>query len=131
MEEELKWKRPGWNKKYKESENTSTSCQFHNGKPIFHDIKKGWDWWGKIVYDWDEFSKIEGCWVGKHSDEKTDMDFWKSKTVTHAENALIKEEARLKTAEDFNREQEELLKNKPKVEKTTNSSDERWKVCLS
>ena len=45
------------------------------------------------------------------------MDFWKSKTVAHAENALVKEEARLKTAADFNREQEELLKNKPKDEK--------------
>ena len=117
MEEELRCKRPGCGKKYKESENTSTSCRFHNGKPIFHDIKKGWDCWNKIVYDWDEFSKIEGCWVGKHTDEKGDFEFWKSKTVINAENALVKEEARLKTAADFNKEQEELLKNKPKEEK--------------
>ena len=34
--------RPGCNKNYKDSENNGTSCKFHSGKPIFHDLKKGW-----------------------------------------------------------------------------------------
>ena len=107
MEEELKCKRAGCNKKYKESENTHSSCKFHNGKPIFHDIKKGWACCNKIVYDWDEFEKIEGCCTGKHSNVKQDSGFWKSSTVQNAENAIKKDEIRIKTAADFNREQEE------------------------
>ena len=87
MEEEKKWRRPGWGLKYKESENTVTSCKFHNGKPIFHDIKKGWACWNSVWYDWDEFENIKGCCVGKHSDEKIENDFWKSNTVENAANA--------------------------------------------
>ena len=107
MEEEKKWRRPGWGQKYKDSENTASSCKFHNGKPIFHDVKKGWECCNKIVYDWEEFQKIEGCWIGKHSDEKVTSDFWKSSTVSNAKTAIDKEEKRLRTAADFNKEQEE------------------------
>ena len=57
MSEELKTcKNPGCNKKYLESENTEFACQHHkNGKPIFHDTKKGWTCCKVVVYDWDEF----------------------------------------------------------------------------
>ena len=81
MEQTKKCKRPGCGKDYLESENNGTSCKFHSGKPIFHDIKKGWECCGRIVYDWDEFQKIEGCCIGKHSDEAVETDFWKSSTV--------------------------------------------------
>ena len=106
MEEEKKCKRPGCGKPYKESDNSATSCKFHNGKPIFHDTKKGWECCNKIVYDWDEFEKLEGCCIGKHSDVKEETEFWKSNTVSHAENALDKEQAKIKTAADFNKEEE-------------------------
>jgi hypothetical protein len=43
MEALKKCKRPGCLKKYKESENKENSCHHHPGKPIFHDLKKGWD----------------------------------------------------------------------------------------
>jgi disease resistance protein len=65
-----KCKRAGCKKYYYDSTNTQTSCKFHPGKPIFHDIKKGWDCCGKIAYDWEEFEKIEGCCVGMCSDVK-------------------------------------------------------------
>lgn len=94
---------------YDPTQNHATACRFHPGKPIFHDIKKGWDCCGKIVYDWDEFEKIEGCCVGFHSDEVDVADFWKSNTVQNAQTGLEKEKARLKTAEDFNREEAERL----------------------
>ena len=116
MEEEKRCKRSGGNKKYKESENTVTSCKFHNGKPIFHEIKKGWDCCQQICYDWDEFQKLEGCCTGKHSDEKQETDFWKSNTVATAQTAIEKEEKRLKTAADFNAEQEAKLKDKKEEE---------------
>ena len=70
MEIQKKCKRLGCNKSYEESKNDGLSCKFHSGKPIFHDIKKGWDCCNKIVYDWDEFQKIEGCCTGPHSDEQ-------------------------------------------------------------
>ena len=64
-------KRPGCGKYYNPDDNTDgTACRFHPGKPIFHDIKKGWDCCGVVVYDWDEFQKIPGCAMGVHSNEK-------------------------------------------------------------
>ncbi|CAI2381038.1 unnamed protein product [Moneuplotes crassus] len=110
MEVEKKCRRPGCTKKYKDSENTPTSCKFHNGKPIFHDVKKGWECCNVVVYDWDEFQKIDGCCIGKHSDEKVESDFWKSSTVSTAQTALDKEGKRLRTAADYNKEQEEIKK---------------------
>ena len=61
MEQKRKCKRPGCKEYFEDSSNTGTSCVFHSGKPIFHDIKKGWECCGKIVYDWEEFEKIKGC----------------------------------------------------------------------
>ena len=61
MEQKRKCKRPGCKEYFEDSGNTGTSCKFHSGKPIFHDVKKGWDCCGKIVYDWEEFEKIKGC----------------------------------------------------------------------
>lgn len=48
-----KCKRHGCRQQYQDSENTDTSCNYHPGKPIFHDTKKGWTCCNKIVYDWD------------------------------------------------------------------------------
>ena len=76
---------------------------------MFHDIKKGWVCCGKIVYDWADFEKIEGCCVGMHSDDVEVAGFWQSKTVQHAETGIVKEQARLKTAADFNLEEEARL----------------------
>lgn len=56
--------RPGCGKEYKESENSDTACRYHNGKVIFHDTQKGWTCCNKVVYDFDEFQKIEGCCAG-------------------------------------------------------------------
>jgi disease resistance protein len=88
MEEvEKRCKRPGCAKKYQESQNSSVACKFHNGKPIFHDLKKGWTCCNIIVYEWEEFQKIQGCCTGAHSDEKLEGDlFYQSSTVAHATN---------------------------------------------
>ena len=118
MEEEKKCRRPGCGQRYKESENTPTSCKFHNGKPIFHDIKKGWDCCNVIVYEWDEFQKIEGCCIGKHTDVKQESEFWKSNTVSIAQSALEKDEKRIRTPADYNRDEEELKKNGPAAMET-------------
>ena len=55
---------------YLESENSDTKCRYHPGKPIFHDLKKGWDCCGKIAWEWAEFEKIVGCTTGRCTDDK-------------------------------------------------------------
>ena len=42
MDSSLKCKRNGCRKSFIPSENNAESCKFHPGKPIFHDLKKGW-----------------------------------------------------------------------------------------
>ena len=85
MEETKRCTRPGCGKKYKDPENTPTSCKYHNGKVIFHDTKKGWTCCNIVVYDFDEFQKIEGCCVAAHTNVKNEeADFFKSSTVSNA-----------------------------------------------
>lgn len=72
-----KCKRPGCNKKYTDAENNGTACKFHSGKPIFHDLKKGWACCNQVVYDWDEFHAIKGCCMGEHTDVAEEgRGFW-------------------------------------------------------
>jgi hypothetical protein len=51
----VKCERHGCKKKFDPKNNSATSCQYHPGKPLFHDLKKGWTCCNVIVYDWDEF----------------------------------------------------------------------------
>lgn len=79
----------GCRKKYNEAENSETACSYHDGKPIFHDIKKGWTCCNQIVYDWEEFMVIPGCKKGSHSDSTVKgTDFFKSSTVSNAEKGI-------------------------------------------
>lgn len=114
VEAEKKCKRPGCNKMFSESNNDGTSCNFHSGQPIFHDLKKGWSCCNQVAYEWPEFEKLKGCCMGKHTDDAAlakqgaGEGFWSSSTVASATNACKKAEiATMKTAEDFNREQAE------------------------
>lgn len=107
---EKKCTRNGCKKKYTDAENTPGACNYHPGKPIFHDLKKGWTCCNKIVYDWDEFQKIPTCASGLHTDstDSTTDEFFKSGTVDNARKALEREENRVevKRIEDFNKEEE-------------------------
>jgi len=41
---------------YLEEENTDTSCNYHKGGPVFHDLKKYWSCCAdKITYEFEEF----------------------------------------------------------------------------
>ena len=103
-------KRPGCNKYYLDANNDGTKCKFHAGKPIFHDLKKGWACCNQIVYEWAEFEKLVGCSIAAHTDDPDagNADFWRSSTVANASNAIERERiAAMRTAADFNREEEE------------------------
>ena len=84
-------KRNGCHKFYLEHENVETSCGYHPGNPIFHDLKKGWACCNQIAWDWEEFEKIPTCAVGKHSNIKQEgLSFSKSTSVAFASNFLQK-----------------------------------------
>lgn len=110
--EQLTCKRNGCRKKYTESENAEGACKYHPGKPIFHDTKKGWTCCNVIVYDWDEFEKIEGCATAVHTNikqvPKDGEEFFKSKTVANARNAInnIPDGVKVRSIEEYNKEQE-------------------------
>merc|ERR1711862_451868 len=111
MGEQLKCRRLGCNKMYYESENGPEACRYHTGKPIFHDLKKGWTCCNQIVYDWDEFQKIQGCTVGCHSNVKEEVSFFQSNTVANAQKAMDNDPSAPKpvqprTVDQFNKEQE-------------------------
>jgi disease resistance protein len=123
---EKKCLRPGCGKKYFEESNTETSCNYHDGKPIFHDIKKGWTCCNKIVYDWDEFTKLVGCKNGKHSDVKQEAQFFKSNTVSNAQAGIDRQNFQMnanepiqnvtKSIEEHEREQKLKEEQKKKAE---------------
>ena len=59
----------GCNKWYKPEENVEGCCQYHEGKPVFHDGEKYWSCCPqKKVLDFDAFMNIPGCRKGKHYD---------------------------------------------------------------
>jgi len=103
---------PGCQKDYLETENSDTACRYHPGKPIFHDVKKGWACCARVVYDWDEFARIEGCETGRHSDVKRSTEFQASQIVDTAQRALDRDVRNrpIRNIEDYDREEEEKQK---------------------
>eukprot|EP00827_Trimyema_finlayi_P000619 TRINITY_DN113_c0_g2_i1.p2 TRINITY_DN113_c0_g2~~TRINITY_DN113_c0_g2_i1.p2 ORF type:complete len:195 (+),score=42.13 TRINITY_DN113_c0_g2_i1:93-677(+) len=70
----------------------------------------------KIVYDWDEFTKIPTCAVGTHINvnQHTGGEFYKSNTVANAQKALDKDQNRQKIVvqdiNEYNKKCDELKK---------------------
>lgn len=100
---------PGCNRDYQEEENSDSACRYHPGRPIFHDVKKGWACCDRVVYDWEEFEKLEGCAVGRHSDVKRGTEFQPSQIVENAQRAIDRDARNrpIRNIEDYEREEEE------------------------
>ncbi|KAF4324323.1 hypothetical protein BBO99_00001905 [Phytophthora kernoviae] len=110
----LQCKNHGCQKKFVEEENNDQACRHHHLPPLFHDMKKGWQCCSsKMVYDWDDFEKIEPCVVGRHSVVGPNEQFAASPTVAAAENAasaagsagavaVAQPAAPLKSIDDYN-----------------------------
>lgn len=113
-EAELKCVRNGCKKRYLESENHEKACHHHPGKPIFHDLKKGWTCCNQIVYDWDEFQNLRPCAFDRHTNieikPENESEFYKSNTVTNAQKALDKEKIVIKSIDDYNKAEDEKKK---------------------
>lgn len=60
----------GCQQKYHPQVNTEASCQFHPGRPIFHEGYKSWSCCNKKTTDFTTFLNTPGCKRGYHSNEK-------------------------------------------------------------
>ena len=114
-----KCRRLGCGKEYYEKDNTEGSCHYHDGKPMFHDTKKGWTCCNQIAYDWDDFQKLQPCKVGKHSDVAPEkIEFFKSDIVANAQRALDKMggEKKIMNINEFNEAEKKKAEEKAKLE---------------
>ena len=67
------------------NEEGEPTCKHHVAPPVFHDAKKGWTCCrDRLVYDWADFKKIEGCTLGRHSQNDPGLAFQASPTVAAA-----------------------------------------------
>ena len=110
----------GCGKLYYEKDNIEGACHYHDGKPMFHDTKKGWTCCNQVAYDWDEFQKLPPCKVGKHTDvPQGKMEFFKSDTVANAQRAIDKNEGnKVLNIDDFNAAEKKKNEEKLKLNKT-------------
>jgi len=53
---------------YRERENHDAACRFHPGAPIFHEGSQGYSCCPKRAMAFDDFLRIDGCKIGRHSD---------------------------------------------------------------
>lgn len=100
-------KNHGCQKKFLIEENNDQACHHHRLPPLFHDMKKGWQCCSsKMVYDWDDFEKIEPCSIGSHSTVGPNARFAASPTVSAAASApgaaVPQPAAPLKSIDDYN-----------------------------
>lgn len=64
----LRCKNYGCKATYLEEENNDQACKHHIKPPMFHDTVKGWTCCKeRRALDWEEFERIEGCALGRHS----------------------------------------------------------------
>ncbi|KAJ2616956.1 hypothetical protein H4S08_000554 [Coemansia sp. RSA 1365] len=66
--------RNGCGQSYEETSNDAMACQYHPGRPVFHEGKKGWKCCDPRVHSFDEFLEIGGCKLGTHSSEPKHKD---------------------------------------------------------
>ncbi|KAJ2078074.1 hypothetical protein H4R24_004732 [Coemansia sp. RSA 988] len=64
----------GCGQSYEEASNDAMACQYHPGKPEFHEGVKGWTCCKPRVHSFDEFLEIGGCKLGPHSSEPKHKD---------------------------------------------------------
>ncbi|KAJ2161914.1 hypothetical protein GGF46_001105 [Coemansia sp. RSA 552] len=66
--------RNGCGQSFEEAGNDPLACQYHPGKPEFHEGRKGWTCCKPRVHSFDDFLEIGGCKLGLHSSEPKHKD---------------------------------------------------------
>lgn len=69
-----KCQRKGCQKDFIVADNSSSSCNYHCGQPVFHDAIKFWSCCpNSKCYDFDDFLKVPPCSVGFHDDGEIEL----------------------------------------------------------
>jgi len=93
----------GCQKKFTLATNFEGECRHHVKPPVFHETAKYWSCCPhKKAYDWEDFMKIEGCAVSRHTDLKPTGDQFLG--GNELRGSTTNGNAKLKTVDDFNRE---------------------------
>ncbi|KAJ1731633.1 hypothetical protein LPJ61_002435 [Coemansia biformis] len=66
--------RNGCGQSFEECANDAMACQYHPGKPEFHEGLKGWTCCKPREHSFDDFLSIKGCQLGPHSSEPKHKD---------------------------------------------------------
>ncbi|KAI9475223.1 CORD and CS domain protein [Coemansia mojavensis] len=66
--------RNGCGQSYEPAANNDMACQYHPGKPVFHEGLKGWTCCKPREHSFDDFLEIKGCQLGPHSSEPKHKD---------------------------------------------------------
>ncbi|KAJ2341909.1 hypothetical protein IWW50_006404 [Coemansia erecta] len=66
--------RNGCGQSYDPAANDPMACQYHPGKPEFHEGLKGWTCCKPREHSFDDFLEIKGCQLGAHSNEPKHKD---------------------------------------------------------
>ncbi|KAJ2662161.1 hypothetical protein IW148_003050 [Coemansia sp. RSA 1199] len=66
--------RNGCGQSYDPTANNPLACQYHPGKPEFHEGLKGWTCCKPREHSFDDFLEIKGCKLGLHSNEPKHND---------------------------------------------------------
>ncbi|OQR86374.1 hypothetical protein ACHHYP_10608 [Achlya hypogyna] len=94
----------GCREKFVDSENHELACRYHKAPPTFHDTKKGWSCCSsKMVYDWDDFEKIEPCTVGFHSAVGNQAPVVPAAPIALPTPVVAAPAAPLKSIDDYNK----------------------------
>merc|ERR1712168_494762 len=78
-------------KSFNPDTNTNTSCQYHPGKPTFHDALQGWSCCKKRVTSFQDFLELQGCTLGFHSNVKPEKIEFQKSAREQAASELAKE----------------------------------------
>ena len=99
----------GCQKKFTLATNFEGECRHHTKPPVFHETAKYWSCCPhKKAYDWDDFMKIQGCAVGKHTDiaPRSAHQFLGGNELRGNSGG-----PKLKTVDDFNRGEQAKKEN--------------------
>jgi hypothetical protein len=78
----------GCGKRFNEEDNEEGACRHHVAPPLFHETRKSWGCCpDKVAWDWDEFTAIAGCTLGRHSTVDPRVKFAPSPSAVSAGGA--------------------------------------------
>ncbi len=99
----LRCKNYGCNQYFQEDDNNDQACVHHTAPPIFHDTMKCWSCCkDRKAYDFESFQLIQGCTVGRHSNEAKKVTIAPSPNSQSENGGSVLPTTVLRSIADFN-----------------------------